>query len=376
MKDNPMASGIQAALWLATLPRDIARWRSGVAPDPSTPKVFYGFDRIPGEGGYASGGGVKLLDLQQAFPNTPRGANLLYLVSSFLPLFAGRLARLAGRRGARVVLNQNGVGYPAWLPDGWRPHNHRLAEVLAGAHHVVYQSRFCKESADRFLGTPSCPWEILPNPVDTTVFVPAVADPEPGRWVVLLAGSHHSAYRVKVAIQALAALRRHLPEARLVVAGRYVWRSQPEEACQEARHWARESQVDSAVEFLGPYTQQEAVPLMQRAHVLLHTKYADPCPRLAAEAMACGLPIVYSASGGMPELVGDEAGVGIPAPMDYERDHPPDPEALARALVRVSADRTRYAVKARERAVSALDVRPWLARHAALFHEIAGEARP
>ena len=48
--------------------------------------------------------------------------------------------------------------------------------------------------------------------------------------------------------------------------------------------------------------------LMRRAHLLLHTKVKDPCPSAVIEAMACGLPVVYPASGGTVELVGDEAG--------------------------------------------------------------------
>ena len=76
---------------------------------------------------------------------------------------------------------------------------------------------------------------------------------------------------------------------------------------------------------------------MQSADILLHTKYNDPCPTVVLEAMACGLPVVYSASGGTPELVGDDAGIGVDAPLDWEHDHPPAPEALAEAVLVVAA---------------------------------------
>lgn len=360
-------------LRLATLPRDLRRWVPRVPGEP--PRVFYGFDRLPGREEFGSGGVIKAQDLQALFPNTPRGANLLYLISSSLPQFAPRLARLARRAGVPVVVNQNGVGYPGWLPDGWREHNRPMREVLALADHVVYQSRFCRESADRYLGPPRGDCEILLNPVDTEEFTPSGSDPAPGRLVILLAGSHHFEYRVRVALEAFARLRRCLPDARLRIAGRYVWRPDPAAALAEARALAAGLGVADAVEFSGPYRQSEAAALLRGAHLLLHTKYADPCPRLAAEAMACGLPVVYSASGGMPELVGDRAGIGLPAPCDYERDHAPDPEALAGALRAVAANLPAYAAAARRRAVEALDVRPWLRRHAELFAGLAGCGR-
>lgn len=363
----------RAALWAATLPRDYLRWHGAGsrAPASASPRVFYGFDRLPGPDNIGFGGAVKVQDLQRRFPNTPGNANLLYLISSYLPLFAPRLARWARRAGVGVILNQNGVGYPGWMPSGWRDHNRPMRAVLAQANYVVYQSRFCKETADRFLDPPPGEWEILLNPVDTAVFAPPDRDPDPSRFVVLAAGSHHFEYRVRTAIQAFAGLHRRLPEARLILAGRYAWRRDPADAAEEARQWIRDEKISDAVDLTGPYTQTEALSLFRRAHALLHTKYADPCPRLAAEAMACGLPVVYSASGGMPELVGDEAGIGIPAPRDYEQDHPPSPEALAEALVRIAADRDRFSRKARDRAVRLLDVQPWLDRHQILFEQFA-----
>jgi glycosyltransferase involved in cell wall biosynthesis len=125
--------------------------------------------------------------------------------------------------------------------------------------------------------------------------------------------------------------------------------------------------VADRVELTGPYTQEEALVLLHRAHILLHTKYNDPCPGIVIEALACGLPVVYSASGGVPELVGDEAGVGVPVESTFDRMIPPDPEALANGVERVRASLARCSRAARDRAVERFDIEPWLARHAMVF---------
>jgi glycosyltransferase involved in cell wall biosynthesis len=125
------------------------------------------------------------------------------------------------------------------------------------------------------------------------------------------------------------------------------------------------------VDVLGRYPQRDAPAVFRRAHVLLHTKVNDPCPSVVIEAMASGLPVVYPRSGGIPELVGDDAGIGVPHPDTWERDEPPEPEALAAAIEQVLGDRERYAATARSRAVERFALEPWLDRHAALFQDLA-----
>ena len=80
--------------------------------------------------------------------------------------------------------------------------------------------------------------------------------------------------------------------------------------------------------------------------------------------MACGVPVVYAASGGTVELVGDEAGLGVEHPESWERQQPPTPEALAEALERVIADLSRYRAAARRRAVERFSLGTWLDHHA------------
>jgi glycosyltransferase involved in cell wall biosynthesis len=321
-------------------------------------RVFYGHDRVPGTGEPVAGGTAKFQRLATRFPNHPHDFTLLYLGSTWLPRDLRPLLWLARRRGTPVVVNQNGVGYPGWAGvEGAEEFNRPLRQALAAAQHVLYQSEFCKRAADEFLGPPSASWELLYNAVDVERFVPAEAPPADGP-VLLLGGDQYQPYRLELALRTLRALLATLPDARLLVSGRL---TVPVELL------VRELGLAGHVEVIGRYAQRDAPSLYRRAHLLLHTKVNDPCPSVVLEAMACGLPVVYPRSGGVPELVGENAGVGVPHPDSWERDEPPAPEALASAVEQVLAELRQHAVAARSRAVERFALGPWLDRHAALF---------
>jgi glycosyltransferase involved in cell wall biosynthesis len=325
-------------------------------------RVFYGHDRVPVPGDSVAGGTAKFQRLAARFPNSPRDFSLLYLGSTWLPRDLRPLLWIARRRRVPVVVNQSGVAYPGWAGHETREINDRFRRALRAADHLLYQSEFCKRCADEFLGEPNGTWEVLYNAVDVEQFAPDGAPPDVP--VLLLGGDQTQGYRLELALRTLA----QLPDARLIVTGRLVSDPQP---------LLRELAIAERVEFAGRYAQRDAPALFRRAHVLLHTKVLDPCPSLVVEAMACGLPVVYAASGGTVELVGDEAGIGVPHPQSWERDEPPAPEALADALRQVLADRERYAAAARRRAVERFALEPWLDRHAEVFEALLkGDAPP
>jgi len=324
------------------------------------PRVQYG-GAITGDVG---GPLVKVKRLTEFFPEERLRYNLVYALSNapYLPNLALALLK---RRGIPIVHNQNGVFYPAWYSGDWKAENARMARTYHQADYVFWQSEFCRRASNLFLGSRNGPGEILYNAVDTKRFVPREA-PLDGPVIFLMTGKMdlHLYYRVENALLGFAAAVASGLDARLHLAG---WMAPMAE--MRARTSVARLGIAERVVFLGRYTQSEAPEIYRGAHVYVSTKHNDACPNAVIEAMACGLPIVYSASGGVPELVGD-AGCGVPVPEVWDKPQVPPVDQLAAAMVSAAARVSDLAVKARARAVAKFDIGHWIDRHRAVFESL------
>ncbi|MEI6279155.1 MAG: glycosyltransferase, partial [Verrucomicrobiae bacterium] len=94
------------------------------------------------------------------------------------------------------------------------------------------------------------------------------------------------------------------------------------------------------------------------------------CPTVPIEAMACGLPVVGTHSGGMPELVSGESGILVPIPQSWTQDLAGDPGDLADAVERIMENHAAMSRAAREHAVRTFDGERWLARHETVFWQL------
>lgn len=328
-------------------------------------QVSYGYRRLPALEEISHGGIVKFQRLNEFFPNKPYRFNMLYMASSSYPADAEQLYRFARRKKSKFVWNQDGVAFPAWMSSGWKETNRRMANFLHAADYVFYQSEFAKFCADKFLGEKNGSCEVLYNAVDTKVFYPNAQKQNSNAMTLLVMGSQYHAYRLESAIRSLACLHKFRPHIRLLVAGR-IW----DNVYDLAQKLIKELRLEDFIEFLGPFDQKEVVDIFHRSDILLHTKIQDPCPGVVIEAMACGVPIVYSSSGGVPELVGAEAGVGVPTSTSWEKQIPPEPELWAKAVFKVAEDISGYGEAARQRAVERFDLKPWVERHRRVFSDL------
>lgn len=314
------------------------------------------------------GGGVKLSHLRERFGEARDGFNVIYLVSSVLHLVphVEELVAWAKARGVVVVWNQNGVAYPAWCGPGYPWFNEPMRRLVRQADHVFYQSEFCRRSADRYLGGIEAPWEILWNPVDAGQFSPAAVPPPTHVWQLLAMGTNHAFYRVKASLDALRILVSRGVSVRLTIAGEFRW----ERGGQEVAAYIEREKLRDHVRLLPRFTQDEAPAIYRQAHVLLHPKYKDPCPTVPIEAMACGVPVAGSRSGGMPELVPATSGRLVEVPDDWMRDHAPDAERMADAVVEIMRSHGKFSEDARAHAAACFDRVKWMDRHEAIFSKL------
>jgi len=334
----------------------------------STGGIRVGFGGVLDDGRPVHGGAVKLVPLRDAFGGSEQEFNLLYAVSSSQPLFAEELFRKCRGKGIPIVWNQNGVAYSAWAGRESERFNGPMRRLRMMADHVVYQSHFCRTSAERYLGRCDLPSSVLYNPVDLGKFSPAPPTGCSGPLRLLAAGTHGTPDRVSSVIGMVAELRRRGIDSTLTIAGRFQWRGGERDAVT----WAGSLRVGDLVRRLPRFSQEDAADLYRAHDLLVHPKYMDPCPTVVIEALACGLPVVGSASGGMPELVPDSCGALIPSDEDWSLLRTPSGEQLAEAVERIMPDLLAMSRSARKRAEEHHDAGRWVEAHRVIFEKLVG----
>jgi D-inositol-3-phosphate glycosyltransferase len=208
----------------------------------------------------------------------------------------------------------------------------RIAEERAIIRRVDHLIATCSDEVFELvrLGADARRVSVVPCGVDLELFRPdgPVADKERGRLRLLYVGRLVERKGIGNIISALASI----PKAELVIAGGPHPRDLGHDReVQRLVALACELGVADRVRFLGRVDRADVAPLMRSADAVVTVPWYEPFGIVPLEAMACAVPVVASAVGGMIDTVVDGVtGVQVP---------PRDPEALARALHWLLADR-------------------------------------
>ena len=208
--------------------------------------------------------------------------------------------------------------------------------------------------------------EVIPNFVDTARFSP---DPGAGRresgrtggraLSVVHVSNFRALKRVPDVVRIFHETRRLLPDVPLTLK---LVGDGPERAEVEAL--AIRLGVHARIEFLGERIDLPAV--LRVSDVFLLPSETESFGLAALEAMACGVPVVASDVGGIPEVVSDGE-TGLLAPVG-------DVPALARHVARLIGDdteRAAFGAAARRRVEARFRLEPVVAVYEALYRRVA-----
>jgi glycosyltransferase involved in cell wall biosynthesis len=252
---------------------------------------------------------------------------------------AGRLARVR-----RVIHTKHGRGTGNTRRQNW---------LAAGAARLTDRFACVSEDCTRLAlqqGVPANRLLTLHNGIDTRRF--AYTGPQrdgPAVAVARLCADKDLA----TLLHAVAQVIHETPEFRLHIAG--------DGPClPELRHLTSQLDLTAHVRFLGPISDVPA--LLQQARLSVLSSVSEGVPLTLLEAMACGLPVVATHVGGVPEVVQD----GVNGLLV----NPAAPADLASALLRVHRDfdfASRLGSAGRRSVESRFDVRQMIAQYERLY---------
>jgi N-acetyl-alpha-D-glucosaminyl L-malate synthase BshA len=293
--------------------------------------------------------GLDLLHAHYALPHA---------VSAIL---ARSAAEMEGVRPApRVVTTLHGTDITIVGSD---PSYAPLTQYLISASDAAtaVSESLARDTARHFCPGPSpCPIEVIPNFVDTERFAP----PAPRRKTQIPSAVHVSNFRpVKRVPWLIEAFARATADTRaeLVLVGDGPTRAESEQA-------ARKLGLGARVRFLG---ERDALPeLLGPADVFLLSSSEESFGLSALEAMSCGIPVVATAVGGVPEVIRDGV-TGFLSPAD---DLPRYAERLRALLV----DRERaqsMGAAAREDVLARFARDPIVGQYESLYRRVLARSR-
>ena len=179
-------------------------------------------------------------------------------------------------------------------------------EVFRRAQDMIIISRYLPQTYGSMLTARS---HFIENPIDEDYFRIRRL-PEPGR--TLFVGTVVPRKSVQDIVRAIGQLVR---EPDTGVTGDKAWRSRlqlriagpiPDPGSEaEIRRAIDEYGLQERVQLLGPISREQLLDEYARAQVLLMASREETTPQVISQAMACGLPVIASRVGGIPDMVED-----------------------------------------------------------------------
>lgn len=228
------------------------------------------------------------------------------------PIQVDRRLELAEARGGRRLALRR-----------WYAFTRMQARVARSLPKLLTVSNAARDEIAREMGVKPERIAVIPNGVDAELFHPLPnRSRRPGR-IVATASADVPIKGLTPLLRAFAQVRVQRP-AELVVIGR------PRSNGPIPR-LLDQLGLNGSVRFLSGLSDKELVGLYAEAQAAVVPSLYEGFSLPAVEAMACGLPVVATTGGALPEVVGPDGEAALLVP-------PGEPQALAQGIARVLAD--------------------------------------
>jgi glycosyltransferase involved in cell wall biosynthesis len=188
----------------------------------------------------------------------------------------------------------------------WYAFTRMQATVARRLDAVTTVSESSRGDIERYMGRPAGTVDVIPVGIDADVFTPPPAGARRDENSVVVITSADVPLKGLVhLLEAVAKVRTDRP-VRLTVVGTARPGGPAEEAVERLA-------IGDAVRFTGAVSESELVSLLQAAAVVAVPSLYEGFSLPAVEAMACGAPLVTTDAGALPEVVGEAAGLRVPA---------------------------------------------------------------
>jgi glycosyltransferase involved in cell wall biosynthesis len=207
---------------------------------------------------------------------------------------------------ARIAAMKLGIPYTVMVHGSdirYQPRYALTDRALREADAVVSASQCNAEHLVEALGVPSARVHRIPLGVDCDHFRPMQSVPRGAG--LLYVGRLSTEKGVDVLIDAVAEAHRTQPEIELDVIG-----DGPQRQALQAQADARG--LHEAVRWVGSRPHSELPEFYNRAAAVVVPSREEGFGLVAAEALACGTPVIASSAGGLPEIVTAQCGRLVP----------------------------------------------------------------
>ena len=187
-----------------------------------------------------------------------------------------------------------------WLINRWYNFLTMQKKVVQALHNVITVSAQSQRDIEQAFARPAKQIQIIPNGVDTSIFKPIPEIKRREYSLITTASSDQPLKGLSILLRAIAMLRDEFPQLRLTVIGKLKEDGDTQKELETL-------QLSAVVNFKSGISNQELVEEYARAEIAIVPSLYEGFGLPAAEALACGIPLICSDGGALPEVVGDAA---------------------------------------------------------------------